>query len=268
MGNQISHTTAKWLAPTSFIIDFAAQTYGVLSTPNMVDVHNANLSFFSPQPQFIGAFFAPQQLLQLVWLYRLCTLDGNASAANKSEVRRMVDFVPFYALGNICIATWMIFWNSSQLRASHVLVTINTFAQLYYIIAQQPPMDTRSRSSVLTHLVSKTFAGIGVLDFLHNGSIAFFKDQQASTAVKVLTGVGFGAASLSSDWIFGGCLVYDLIALAVGQRGSWGQLLGLYALGSAVIVGAKNWIRPPYDSATGGADYKPVVDAGEAEERL
>ena len=61
--------------------------------------------------------------------------------------------------------------------------------------------------------------------------------------IKVLTGVGFGLASAASDWIFGGCLVYDLVALAVGRGGSWGQLLGAYAVGSAAIVGAKNLAR-------------------------
>lgn len=65
--------------------------------------------------------------------------------------------------------------------------------------------------------------------------------------IKVLTGVGFGARASASDWIFGGCLVYDLIALLVGQRGigetGWSNLLGIYAVGAAGIVAAKNRIR-------------------------
>lgn len=39
--------------------------------------------------------------------------------------------------------------------------------------------------------------------------------------------------------------MYDLVALSVGQRGigenGWGGLLGLYALGTAGIVGARNF---------------------------
>lgn len=104
-------------------------------------------------------------------------------------------------------------------------------------------MNTRSTSSVLTHIVSKTFAGIGVLDFLHNTSAGFFKDVAPSTTVKVLTGLGFAAGSAMSDWIFGGCLVYDLVALTVGQTGDWRKLLGAYAVGSAAIVTAKNLAR-------------------------
>jgi hypothetical protein len=137
----------------------------------------------------------------------------------------------------------MVAWNSSHLGIAHGFVTVNTLAQLYYMIVKLPPMNRRSTSSILTHIVSKTFAGIGVLDFLHNGSIAFFKDQPATLAVKVLTGLGFGLASAASDWIFGGCLVYDLIAIAVGQKGDWRNLLAIYALGAAGIVTARNIAR-------------------------
>ena len=137
----------------------------------------------------------------------------------------------------------MVFWNSEKLDIAHLFVTINSFTQLYYMFAKLPPMNTQSTSSVLTNIVSRTFAGIGVLDLLHNGSVAFFKDQPATTTVRVLTGLGFGLASAASDWIFGGCLVYDLVALAVGQSGSWRNTLLAYAVGSAAIVGAKNFAR-------------------------
>ena len=140
-------------------------------------------------------------------------------------------------------AAWMVFWNADRLDLSQIFVTINSLSQLYYIATQLGPMDTSSRASVLTHAVSKTFAGIGVLDLLHNGAAAFFVHQSPSLAVKILTGVGFGVVSSMSDWIFGGCLVYDLVALSVGQTGSWRTLLGAYAVGSAAIVVAKNWIR-------------------------
>jgi hypothetical protein len=138
----------------------------------------------------------------------------------------------------------MIFWNSSQLKTANIFVLINSFTQLYYIFTQLGPMNTSSRSSVLTHIVAKTFAGIGVLDLLHNGSVAYFDGEGPSTLVKVATGICFGALASFSDWIFGGCLVYDLVALSVGQRtytsASWSNLLGLYAVATAGIVGARN----------------------------
>lgn len=137
----------------------------------------------------------------------------------------------------------MVAWNASRLDISHAFVTVNTITQLYYITSRLPPMNTRSTSSVLTHIVSKTFAGIGVLDFLHNGSAAFFRAQQATLPIKVLTGVGFGLASAASDWIFGGCLVYDLVALAAGQQGDWRTWLSMYAVGAAGIVTAKNMAK-------------------------
>ena len=46
----------------------------------MLDIHNANLSFWSPMPYFIGGFFFPQQLFQLAWLYRLYKLDPKKPA--------------------------------------------------------------------------------------------------------------------------------------------------------------------------------------------
>ncbi|KAH6666941.1 hypothetical protein B0J14DRAFT_192706 [Halenospora varia] len=219
----------------------------MLASPNMKDVHDVNLSFWSPQPYFIAGFFFPQQLFQLVWLYRLWKLDLSASAENKRKVEIMVDFVPYYAVGNLCIATWMIFWNSSALKTANVFALVNSLTQLYYISARQPPMNTRPASSVLTHIVSKTFAGMWNLGFLANGSVAYFNYQGPTTMVKVLSGLGFGVLASGSDLIFGGCLVYDLIALSVGQRGigetGWSNLFGVYALGAAGIVTANNWIR-------------------------
>lgn len=243
----MSYSTARWVAPTSFLIDFAAQQYGMLSTPNMKNIHDQNLSFWSPQPYFIAGFFFPQQLFQLGWLYRLWKLDPS-KPTEKAELDQMVDFVPYYSIGNLCIATWMIFWNSSRLDISHIFVTINSAAQLYYVSQRLGRMDTSSTSSVLTHIVSKTFAGIGVLDLLHNYSAAFRVGESPTTFIKVATGVGFGLASAFSDWIFGGCMVYDLVALACGQTGDWSNLLSMYALGSAGIVAARNLISPPYVS--------------------
>ncbi len=42
----------------------------------MKDINDQNISFFSPHPYFIAGFFGPQQILQLVWLYRLWKLDS------------------------------------------------------------------------------------------------------------------------------------------------------------------------------------------------
>jgi hypothetical protein len=49
------------------------------------------------------------------------------------------------------------------------------------------------------HVVAKTFAGIGVLDILHNTSASYFKAQSPTTLVKVLTGVGFAGLASVSD---------------------------------------------------------------------
>lgn len=240
----VSLSTARWLAPASFLYDFAAQQFGIWGTPSMKEIHDANLSFFSPQPYFIAGFFFPQQLFQLAWLYSIY----RARDTSEAGVGDMVKYVPYYALGNFCIGTWMFFWNTEQLALANVFVTVNTAAQLYYVFTQLPPMNAKNWRSILTHVVAKSFAGIGVLDLLHNTSVAFFKDQEPGTLVKVATGLGFAALSSISDWIFGGCLVYDLVGLSVGQAsyskdGSWSWLLGAFAVGSAAIVGMRNWAR-------------------------
>lgn len=242
----VSLSTARYLAPASFLYDFAAQQYGLNSKPSMLDIHNQNLSFFSPQPYFIGGFFAPQQLFQLAWLYKLWRLNPN-HPAEKKELDEIVKFVPVYALGNACIGTWMFFWNSGNLKIADIFVVINTTAQLWYVFTQLAPMDTRSWGSILTHINAKTFAGIGVLDILHNTSVAFYKDQLPGTLTKVATALGFAGLAASSDWILGGCLAYDLVALSVGQsiygNTSWSRLLGFYAAGTAAIVAVKNFVR-------------------------
>ena len=69
----------------------------------MKDIHDQNISFFSPQPFFIAGFFFPQQLFQVGWLYRLWKLDPSIPDQRK-ELDTMVDFVPYYAVGNLCIA--------------------------------------------------------------------------------------------------------------------------------------------------------------------
>ena len=140
----------------------------------------------------------------------------------------------------VCTA-WMFFWNANDLQTSNLFVILNTLSQLAYITTLLPPLDRKSTPNFLTHIVAKTFAGIGVLDLLHNTSAAYFRDVPPSTLVKAATGVGFAAAASMSDWIFGGCLVYDLVALSVGQGGSWGMLLGGFAAMTAGIVGLRNW---------------------------
>ena len=241
----ISLPTARYLAPAAFLYDFAAQNYGILSDPNMKTIHDRNLSYFSPQPLFIAAFFFPQQLFQLAWLYNLWRKNPQ-HPKEKSELEEMLKYVPAYVVGNVCIGTWMFFWNAEMLKVADVFVVINTVVQVWYVFSQLETMDRGSWSSILTHVVAKTFAGIGVLDILHNTSVAFAKNALPSEAVKVATGLGFGALSACSDWILGGCMVYDLVALSVGQRTyeqDWSRVLGGFAVGSAAIVALKNWLR-------------------------
>ncbi|KAF2686885.1 hypothetical protein K458DRAFT_297605 [Lentithecium fluviatile CBS 122367] len=252
MGN--AQSTVRILAPISFLYDFAAQQYGIFSSPTMLDIHNKNLAAFSPQPFFIAGFFFPQQLFQLAYLWKLWRREGTSA-----ERETMEKYAWAYSLGNFCIGTWMFFWNSNNLETSNIFVIINTVSQLSYIATLLPPLDTRSTSNVLTHIVAKSFAGIGVLDLLHNTSAAYYRGVPPSSLVQVATGVGFAAAASVSDWMLGGCLVYDLVALSMGQEGGWSRLLGGYAVATAGIVGLRNWLYPKWKSQREGA-YSRVGD--------
>lgn len=145
------------------------------------------------------------------------------------------------------IGSWMFFWNAEMLKTSNIFVIVNSLAQLWYVLTQLERMDTSSWPSILNHVVAKTFAGIGVLDFIHNMSVAYF-DHNTTPAlwVRIVTGLGFAGLGAMSDWILGGCLVYDLVGLSVGQSmysgdSSWSGLLGGYAVGTAAVVGLRNW---------------------------
>lgn len=118
----ISYSTAKWLAPASFLsvfllfwlpmllllslmprFDFALQNYGMMSSPNMKQVHDANPAAFAPQPFGILGFFGPQQIFQLIWLRELFRREDQVE-------RGTLRYVPWYALGNVMIGVWMFLW--------------------------------------------------------------------------------------------------------------------------------------------------------------
>ncbi|KAJ9665269.1 hypothetical protein H2201_004560 [Coniosporium apollinis] len=208
----------------------------------MKTVHDQNLSFWSPQPYFIGAFFFPQQIIQLVWLYKLWKGQGT-----KEELAEMTDYVAIYASGNACIGSWSrAVCCSPPLKHTQLYKGAEadwTLPTLAYVATRLRRMNTAFQNFILTHIAAKTFAGIGILDFLHNTSSAYFVGEGPSTWVKALTGVGFAAAVVTSDWILGSCLVYHLVALTCGQEGSWRALLAAYAAGTAAIVGVKNWVK-------------------------
>ncbi|KAI5115637.1 hypothetical protein M0805_002884 [Coniferiporia weirii] len=227
MGNDLS--TARIVAPGAFAINLAAQVYGMVSSPNMKQVADKNHYAFSPNPLFIGAFFAPQMILQLAWIRKLFT--------NSAPDQAQLDYVPIYALGNVAIAGWMIFWNREQFGVSQALVTVNSVAQLY-AVSRLPPL---APENALTHWVAKTTAGIGLLDFVDNGAVALRYGAPPSTVVKVLTGGLFVLASVLADPIMGGCIIYDLAALYSGQQGEWRSVLGWFTVGSAAVVGIRNF---------------------------
>ena len=78
----------------------------------MLDIHNANLSFWSPMPQFIGGFFFPQQLFQLAWLYRLYKLDSK-----KPVERTELDQIGRLSRASLLVLNTRLTGNRSRFRA-------------------------------------------------------------------------------------------------------------------------------------------------------
>ncbi|OCF31527.1 hypothetical protein I316_06726 [Kwoniella heveanensis BCC8398] len=242
----VSLSTARVIAPLSFAVDFGCQLYGMLSSPNMKDIHDRNLCSFSPQPFAIAGFFSPQQILQLLWIRELFRSDRQVE---KGTIR----YAPWYALGNGCIAVWMLFWNANNLKGSNVLVTINTLTQLYYTFFLRDPAPNTYQSK-LTNVINITFAGIGVLDLFHNATAAYYPGIPPNMLVKLLTPLASIFTALSTPLLFASCIAYDLFGVAVGQHQmasraigglgggggeGWARLLGGVGLGVVGIVAAR-----------------------------
>ncbi|KAF9819998.1 hypothetical protein IEO21_01660 [Rhodonia placenta] len=252
MGNQASH--ARYLALGSFVVNFGVQSYGMLTSPNMKDVADANHYAFSPNPWFIAAFFSGQVVLQLAWIRKLFKLDqagyqqigasSEDTTVTADEVQTAVSYVPIYALGNLCIAGWLLFWLRGEFTGSQVLVTVNTLMQLFAVARLPPLTSTSSRLMLLTHMVAKTFAGIGVLDFIDNGGVVMGYRAPPSALVAGLTYALFPLATAVSTPFFGSILLYDVLGIMVGQRGvlgagRWTTGLGCTAVAMGGIIGAK-----------------------------
>ncbi|KAJ3558152.1 hypothetical protein NM688_g1091 [Phlebia brevispora] len=264
MGNELSN--ARYMAVGSFVVNFGTQLYGMLTKPNMKDIADANHFAFSPNPWFIAAFFSGQTVLQAYWIRQLFTagserytlLGDNGSEGDAAEdvdrqlaaeeaTQVAVQYAPIYALGNLCIAGWLFFWLRKNFTVSQILVTINTAAQLF-AVARLPTLTTGSpRLLFVTHLVAKTFAGIGVLDFVDNGGVALRSQAPPSTAIQVLTYALFPVAAAISRPLFGSTLLYDLVAIYFGQRTipgaeEWSTRIGWTALAVGAIVGLKGML--------------------------
>lgn len=104
----ITAPIACWLVSLSLAISFAAQIYGILSTPNMKEVHDANLSFWSPQPLLIAPIFFSQQFFQLVFIRCLYKSNAKSNSEEKIGIELLKDYAPYLSIGNISLASMLI----------------------------------------------------------------------------------------------------------------------------------------------------------------
>ena len=258
MNVHIAPKAATVLAAASWTFNFLCQMYGMMADPNMKDIADKYHSFLSPQPFAIAVFFFPQTCLQLYWIYRLYQnstatsplsdgLDENegltsGTSEGSEELDEAVRYAPIFALGNLSIGLWMVSWNSEHLGVSLLFVLINSTSQLWYCLTQLPSLN---KSTALTHVVAKMFAGIGVLDIADNGASAFlnydFNNFHPGIISYVLTLLGSVGITSMFDPILGACMVYNFLGLFAGQlhEGWWALILLICAGLSAVVVVCK-----------------------------
>lgn len=243
---QLSKRSAALFSAGAWTFNFLCQMYGMLSTPNMKDVADKYHAFFSPQPFAIALFFFPQSCIQVYWIYKLFkssraageSLNGDEAEASSGD-EEAVTYAPFFILGNVCIGLWMVFWNNEHLGISDIFVNINSAAQVYFVFAVLSPI---SAENTLTHVVSKMFAGIGLLDVVDNASSAFlnygFNDFHPGLVTYILTLLAAAGLGAISDPIFGACVVYCWLGLFAGQLGEglWAFVLLISAGVTAAIV--------------------------------
>ncbi|KAJ9102447.1 hypothetical protein QFC21_002847 [Naganishia friedmannii] len=256
----VSLSTAKVITTTTFLYDFLVQQWAIgLSKPDMKVVNDRNPGCFSPMPYFIGGYFFPQQILQAFWLREFFRPASQVSSYQ-------LDLAPFYALGNFCIGTWPFYrnhgqltfhnrntGNSEKLKTADWFVIVNTLQSLYWVYFRRA-MNPTTYQEKLTNAVAISFAGVGILDFLHNTSIAYFPRQAPSLAVKAAAFIGFPLLAWFSPVAMGMALCYDAIGISIGQYqlanktiGSygggggydWAKLMGLCAAVTAAVVGMR-----------------------------
>lgn len=243
--------TAVLVAGGSWAFNFACQMYGMLSTPNMKDIADKYHAFGSPAAFMIALFFFPQTLLQLYWIYGIykrhglksgggaLQLDDSATGGGGASDDEAVKYAPVFALGNLSIGLWMLAWNNEHLAIALIFVLINSSSQLYYVFARLPPLD---RDTLLTHIVAKMFAGIGILDIVDNASSAFvpyattgFVPGYGVYAVSVLVSAALAAAC---DGMMGLIVAYCVFALFLGQMGQAAWALVILINLAIVLAGS------------------------------
>jgi hypothetical protein len=129
----------------------------------------------------------------------------------------------------------MILWIHEYFWLSFALAVLNFVLHIHPVAT----LPLATRASLATHLTAKTFAGVLVLVFLSNLGVALKLQPPPSVLARALTGTLFGLACLTTDPIFGFCLVYDLAGLVVGQHRGWRGDLIWMTVGVGAVVLAK-----------------------------
>jgi len=208
------------LAPASFALNITAMIWALVAQPDLQTISDRNPCAFTPSNPMIGVIFAMQTLASAYWLHRARKLPTEED--EEAHSMRVSYTVPFI-IANMYLATWAIFWHREWFIASGLVLFAGVLVQAFFVYQTRDvvlPMDT--------YVLSRLFLGIGILDVLQNGAIAL-EILSAGTMTKVFTGVVFIGTAAVADPLLCAILCYDLLALIVGQSGSWRKVLAVYA---------------------------------------
>jgi len=219
---------ARAVVVLSLLINIATLLYSILASPNVREVAQENRYAFTPSSWFVLAFFGAHVLLQLWWIARLFHATEDTAARLNA-----LGYVPVYFVGALALGGWTLLYTHKYFFIATLFALFNFVVHIHPLVTL--PLATRGNLS--TQLVAKTFGGIVILLFLDTAGVALGIHTPPSVLVKALFGVFFGLAVLTTDPLFGACLVYDLVALWFNQRHAWrGDLFWMVMAAGAVVL--------------------------------
>ncbi|KAF9443153.1 hypothetical protein P691DRAFT_713661, partial [Macrolepiota fuliginosa MF-IS2] len=130
-----------------------------------------------------------------------------------------MSYIPFYILGNVLQVCASILWVQEKFVGAQIFSITNVASQIYavFILLHTSRRYSLSRKNLLTHIVAKTSAGLGMLyvwkgwGVLDNGLYPPSSELIQTSIIYLLLTIASGP-----DPTLGLCLIYNFLALAFG----------------------------------------------------
>lgn len=212
---------------------------------------------YTPHPYFLMAFFVLQVGVQGYWIAQmfgpparesspalLSPLDGpdalRAVGTERECEPAQMAYIPFYALGNVCIVGSTLAWAYEYPIFAQLFIACTTAAHLYFVLfaLRASGKLERTRRNRLTHLVAKTGAGVAVLYLWRAWGAANLGSSRPAAQQQAHCGVLFLLLAFASgpDPTLSATLSLDLAALAAGDTTEGWRFAFLCIMGLLLVV--------------------------------